>query len=156
MGLPGEAPQGLGLGGATGFITDASLVVRSSVPEATPAFMGPATTPVAPAVAPAAPLVAVNRTAPAPTFLPPQFRVRIEPTYPERARRAGVEGRVTVHLRISSAGEVMSAELVASSGSASLDAAAMSAAQASRFTPAQTGAGAVPSEATATYRFELK
>ena len=37
-----------------------------------------------------------------------------------------------------------------------VDAAALAAAQASRFTPARADAGAVPSEATATYRFELK
>lgn len=156
LGLPGEAPQGLGLGGAQGFLPDASVVLRSSVPTASEAWAGPSAAVAAPAVSPAASFAAVSRPAPAPAFLPPQFRVRVEPTYPERARRAGVEGRVTVRLRISAAGEVLTADLAVSSGSASLDAAALSAAQASRFTPAQADAGVVPSEATATYRFELK
>lgn len=155
LGSSGEVPQGLGLGGAQGFLPDASVVLRSSVPTASEALAGPAVAVAAPAVSSAS-LAAVSRPALAPAFLPPQFRVRVEPTYPERARRAGVEGRVTVRLRISAAGEVLSADLAASSGSASLDAAALSAAQASRFTPAQAEAGAVPSEATATYRFELK
>jgi len=155
LGSSGEVPQGLGLGGAQGFLPDASVVLRSSVPTASEALAGPAVAVAAPAVSSAS-LAAVSRPALAPAFLPPQFRVRVEPTYPERARRAGVEGRVTVRLRISAAGEVLSADLAASSGSASLDAAALSAAQASRFTPAQAEAGAVPSDATATYRFELK
>ncbi|NBV78615.1 MAG: energy transducer TonB [Verrucomicrobia bacterium] len=110
----------------------------------------------APAVSSPSSLAAVSRPALAPAFLPPQFRVRVEPTYPERARRAGVEGRVTVRLHISAAGEVVAADVATSSGSASLDAAALLAAQASRFTPARAEAGAVPSDATATYRFELK
>jgi len=156
LGSSGEVPQGLGLGGAQGFLPDASLVLRSSVPTASEALAGPAVAVAAPAVSSPSSLAAVSRPALAPAFLPPQFRVRVEPTYPERARRAGVEGRVTVRLRISAAGEVLSADLAASSGSASLDAAALSAAQASRFTPAQAEAGAVPSDATATYRFELK
>jgi outer membrane biosynthesis protein TonB len=37
-----------------------------------------------------------------------------------------------------------------------LDAAALQAAQASQFTPARLGEGFIPSDATATYRFELK
>ena len=156
LGLPGEAPQGLGLGGASGFIADAAVVIRSSVPEATESIAGPKASATAPKVSSSSPLAAVSRPAPLPAFLPPQFRVRVEPTYPERARRAGVEGRVTVRLHISAAGEVLAVDLAASSGSAALDAAALSAAQASRFTPAQAGAGAIPSEATATYRFELK
>lgn len=156
LGLSGESPQGLGLGGATGFLPDATMVLRTSVPTASEASAGPAVVAAAPAVSSPASLAAVSRPASTPVFLPPQFLVRVEPTYPERARRAGVEGRVTVHLRISAAGEVVAADLTASSGSAALDAAALAAAQASRFTPARADAGAVPSEASATYRFELK
>ena len=67
-----------------------------------------------------------------------------------------MEGRVTVRLHLSASGEVLTAQIAASSGSDSLDAAALQAAQASQFTPARVGEGFIPSDATATYRFELK
>jgi TonB family protein len=67
-----------------------------------------------------------------------------------------VEGRVTVRLHISATGEVLTAQIAVTSQSDSLDAAALQAAQASRFTPARLGDRFVPAEATATYRFELK
>ena len=63
---------------------------------------------------------------------------------------------MTVRLRISAAGDVLSAVVAESSGSPSLDAAAMAAAQASLFTPASEGDRSVASEASATYRFELR
>lgn len=108
------------------------------------------------ALASSGPSTAAPTDETAPLFVPPQFRVRTEPAYPERARRAGVEGRVTVRLHLSASGEVLTAQITVSSGSDSLDAAALQAAQASRFTPARVGEGFIPSDATATYRFELK
>ena len=155
MGLQGEVKQGLALGGGSrALLAEAAAVIQSAVPEVTGSTPTP-TSLVSP-MAPAGPSIAAPTAAPAPLFVPPQFCVRAEPAYPERARRAGVEGRVTVRLHISTTGEVLTAEIAATSRSASLDAAALQAAQASRFTPARVGDRFVPADATATYRFELK
>ncbi len=155
LGLSGEVKQGLALGGGSrAVLTEATAVTPSAVPVVIDS-KDPLALPVA-ALASSGPSSAVPTDVPAPLFVPPQFRVRTEPAYPERARRAGVEGRVTVRLHISAAGEVLTAQIAESSGSDSLDAAAMQAAQASRFTPARVGEGFIPSDATATYRFELR
>lgn len=156
MGQSGEVTSGLALGGgALNFIRDASAVLRSAVPEVT----ATAATPVVnaapqglPVAAPATPSVVRSE----PVFLPPQFLERVEPVYPERARRSGVEGRVVIQVQISATGQVLSATIGESSGSPSLDAAALAAAQGSRFTPAHTADRPVPSAAVATYRFELR
>ena len=89
-------------------------------------------------------------------FLPPAFRVHQEPAYPERARRAGVEGLVTVRISLSASGEIAEVAVVGSSGSRLLDEAAVAAARSSIFTPAARGGVPVSAEATATYRFELR
>lgn len=155
LGLSGEVKQGMALGGGSrAVLTEATAVIHSAVPEASGHHVAPAL-PVSAAAAPG-PSTAPPTAAPAALFVPPQFSVRTEPAYPDRARRAGVEGRVTVRLHISAGGEVLSAQIAASSGSASLDTAALQAAQASQFTPARLGEGFIPSDATATYRFELK
>lgn len=156
MGLPGEAKQGLAVGG--GVPVAAAQEVRVSAPAApaAPSVAVPAAVaPVAPS-APSAVVLAGPAPAVAPIFVPPRFKSRPEPVYPERARRAGTEGRVTVRLRISATGDVLAAAVAESSGSPSLDAAALAAAQASLFTPASDGDRSVASEASATYRFELR
>jgi protein TonB len=157
MGLPGEAKQGPSVGAGSAVVLPvpvAAVPVPSMVVAPSTSVSVPA--PVVPQRASAdavAPSVAV---APAPVFVAPQFKVRPEPAYPERARRAGVEGHVVVRLRISAGGEVVSAQVAESSGSASLDASALAAARASTFTPASAGDRPVASEASATYRFELR
>lgn len=156
MGQPGEAKQGPSLGGGTPLASPVLAV--APVPSHPVASLvrpaGAATPPVA-VVAPSS-VAAGLAVVPEPIFVPPSFRFRPEPVYPERARRAGVEGRVTIQLRISAAGEVLAAAVAESSGSASLDAAALAAAQASRFAPASAGDRPVAAEASATYRFELR
>jgi len=92
----------------------------------------------------------------APVLIPPSFVVREEPSYPARARRAGAEGRVVVRVAISAEGTVTALTVQESSGSALLDEAALSAARASRFSPASRDGVAEPSEAVAAYRFELR
>ncbi|NBV48244.1 MAG: energy transducer TonB [Verrucomicrobia bacterium] len=130
-----------------------------------PAEIPTATTP-APAAAPA-PIVpatpaeprGVAVAAPAPVaevFVPPAFRVRQEPAYPERARRAGVAGVVGVRIALAADGSVRAVELTASSGSRLLDEAALEAARSSTFEPATRGRAPVSSEAVASYRFELR
>ncbi len=155
LGLSGEVKQGLALGGGSrAVLTEAAAITHSAVPVVIESKVALAL-PVS-ALASSSPGTVATTDVPAPLFVPPQFRVRTEPAYPERARRAGVEGRVTVRLHISASGEVLTAQIAASSGSDSLDAAALQAAQSSRFTPARVGDGFIPSDATATYRFELK
>ncbi len=156
MGLPGEVKQGPSLGSGTA-LASAMVEVTSPSPRPAPTIVrapGAAVAPVA-VVVPAG-VAAGLATAPSPVFVPPEFRFRPEPVYPERARRAGVEGRATIQLRISATGEVLAAEVAESSGSAALDAAALTAAQASRFAPATVGDRPVSAEASATYRFELR
>ncbi|MGA1338732.1 MAG: TonB family protein [Opitutales bacterium] len=155
--LPGEAKEGAALG--------AGLALP-----VTPAFL-----PATPAMAPAAPVVAVApaasaaplaaepkvvAVAPPPpvaeVFVPPAFRARQEPAYPERARRAGVAGVVVVRIVLAADGAVRQVEVAASSGSRLLDEAALAAARTSTFEPATRNRAPVESEAVANYRFELR
>lgn len=87
---------------------------------------------------------------------PPRFLERVAPLYPARARRAGIEGSVTLRLRLSAGGRLISAEVASSSGSPSLDEAALEAARASLYAPALSAGSPVASETEATYRFELR
>jgi len=67
------------------------------------------------------------------------------PLYPEAARRAGQEGRVTLRVRVARDGTASRVAVEKSSGSPHLDAAALEAVKAWRFTPARRGADAVES-----------
>ena len=129
----------------------------------TPAALPPATAPVAASPAVVAPVAAeprgVSVAPPAPVaevFVPPAFRARQEPAYPERARRAGVAGVVVVRILLAADGSVRQVELTTSSGSRLLDEAALEAARASTFEPATRNRAPVASEAVASYRFELR
>jgi protein TonB len=157
--LPGEAKQGVALGAGL------SLPVTPAFVVAPPAEAPPPTTP-APAAAPAPIVPAVSAeprsvavATPAPVaevFVPPAFRFRQEPAYPERARRAGVAGVVVIRIALAADGSVREVELTASSGSRLLDEAALEAARASTFAPATRGRAPVEAEAVASYRFELR
>jgi protein TonB len=155
--LPGEAQQGAALGAGLSLpVTPAFVAVpHAEVPPATaPAA---AAAPVVPTVSAEPRGVAVATPAPiAEVFVPPAFRVRQEPAYPERARRAGVAGVVGVRIALAADGSVREVELTASSGSRLLDEAALAAARSSTFDPATRGRAPVASEAVASYRFELR
>jgi TonB family protein len=157
--LPGEQSQGQALGAglpaaqpprpAAATSVAPGPVVAELVPAPEPAAApGPAPSAAAPVALAAAPLVA--------RFTPPAFVERVEPLYPERARRAGIEGVATVRVRLDPAGAVVAVELLRTSGSRLLDDAALAAARDSRFAPASRDAAQVASEALATYRFELR
>ncbi len=157
--LPGEAKGGVALGaGQPVAIPLPVAVVPSSVsPVAVALTSSPAAASPAPAVA--ATKGEVLAAVPAPVaerFVPPCFRFRQEPTYPERARRAGAEGVVGVRLVLTADGAIRSVELTQSSGSRLLDEAALAAARASTFAPASRNGAAVEAEAIASYRFELR
>ncbi len=157
--LPGEAKQGAALGAGLSLpVTPAFVAVPpAQVPPAATTATAAVPAPVVPTV-PAEPS-GVAGVAPAPVsevFVPPAFRVRQEPAYPERARRAGVAGIVGVRIVLAADGSVREVELTASSGSRLLDEAALEAARSSTFEPATLGRAAVASEADASYRFELR
>lgn len=153
--LPGEAKGGAALG--------AGLPVAVSTPAA-PTVMPVAPSPVASpmtAVVPPAAAAKGEVLAPLPgpvaeVFVPPSFLLRQEPAYPDRARRSGAEGVVSVRISLASDGAVRQVELVRSSGSRLLDEAALAAARASTFAPASRNRAPVEAEAVASYRFELR
>ena len=156
--LPGEAKGGVALGAGLPVPVATNVAVALSV---APVVMAPIASPVPPA-APSLALATkgeVLAAAPAPAaevFVPPAFRFRQEPAYPERARRAGVEGVVGMRIVLAADGSVRHVELTRSSGSRLLDEAAESAARASTFTPASRNHLPVEAEADASYRFELR
>ncbi|MBF0460297.1 MAG: energy transducer TonB [Magnetococcales bacterium] len=59
------------------------------------------------------------------------------PVYPIAARRAGREGRTVLRVRVATTGECDAVQIVASSGTPSLDEAAMAAVRQWRFNPAR-------------------
>jgi len=155
--LPGEAKEGAALGAGL------SLPVTPAFVPAPPAVAPVAAAPVASPAASVASVTAepkgVSVAPPAPVaevFVPPAFRARQEPAYPERARRAGVAGVVGVRIALAADGTVRQVEVTASSGSRLLDEAALEAARASTFEPATRNRAPVESEAVANYRFELR
>lgn len=153
--VPGEVVQGLAVGAGAVRPAPGPLFTpaaeHSAVPSGAIADSVPAG-PVAAIVLPSRPMV----SAVAEVFTPPSFLVHEEPAYPERARRAGICGEVVLKIILSARGEVRRVELIRSSGSRLLDEAAIEAAQASRFSPAERNHVAVAAEASATYRFELR
>ncbi len=87
---------------------------------------------------------------------PPSFADRIEPSYPRAARLAGIEGVVRLRLEVTALGTLRRAEVLASSGDAALDRAALQAAEASTYRPARVSGAAVEAVVEASYRFELR
>ena len=155
--MPGEAKQGAALGaGLTLPATPAFVAVPpAEIPLATAPVVSPLAA-VAPVTAEPKGVNVAPRAPVAEVFVPPAFRARQEPTYPERARRAGVAGVVGVRIVLAADGTVRQVELTASSGSRLLDEAALEAARTSTFEPATRNRTRVESEAVANYRFELR
>jgi protein TonB len=157
--LPGEAKGGVALG--AGLPVPVALNVPVAVPSAKPLVAAPtiasvSTSAVAVAVATQGEVLAAAPAPVAEVFVPPSFLSRQEPAYPERARRAGVEGVVGVRIALAPDGSVRQVELTQSSGSRLLDEAALAAARTSTFSPASRNRTRVESEAVASYRFELR
>jgi TonB family protein len=157
--LPGEAKGGVALG--AGLPVPVALNVAVAVPSSAPLVASPiiASVPTSIAAVAVATKGEVLAAAPAPVaevFVPPSFLSRHEPAYPERARRAGVEGVVGVRIALAPDGSVRQVELTQSSGSRLLDEAALAAARTSTFSPASRNRTLVESEAVASYRFELR
>ena len=81
---------------------------------------------------------------------------RIVPVYPRSARRKGHEGRVLVEIAVAASGAVTHAEVVASSGHAELDAAALGATRTARFAPATADGVSVSGRLRLTFDFRLR
>ena len=81
---------------------------------------------------------------------------RIVPVYPRAARRKGHEGNVTVAAVVTETGVVASADVVASSGHAELDAAALAAVRTARFAPATEEGVCVSGRVRLVIAFKLK
>lgn len=77
------------------------------------------------------------------------------PRYPTAARRRGVEGTVTLAVRVSADGLPRAVEVARSSGSALLDEAALEAVRRWRFRPARRGAEAVEGRVNVPITFRL-
>ena len=87
---------------------------------------------------------------------PPKPRQAIRPRYPQSSRMRGEEGDVVLSLHVTASGEVDRVEVVASSGFADLDEAAVKAAQKARFAPARSGSRRVDAHARLTLTFKLR
>lgn len=127
-------------------------------PLAAPASLGvtqPAAAPARVAAVPSSPASHRGESAEV-VGTPPVFVDRVEPVYPRGARLAGIEGVVRLGLEVSSGGALRRVSVIASSGDALLDRAAVEAAQASAYGPAKVSGRAVDAEVEATYRFELR
>jgi periplasmic protein TonB len=79
----------------------------------------------------------VNVPSPPRKIVAPRILAKIEPQYPEDARRAGIEGTVAVRIEIKDNGQTGKISVVRSAGLASLDMAAIQAIEHWQFIPAQ-------------------
>lgn len=83
-------------------------------------------------------------------------RSRPKPRYPRIAQRQGIEGFVTLRLRIDATGRVEDAVVVKSEPDGVFDDAALATGRRYRFTPARRGGEAVATTLQQTIRFELQ
>ena len=85
----------------------------------------------------------------------PRFVRRVEPRYPEIARRRGREGRVVLRLVIGAGGELRHAEVIEGGGHG-FEEAALAAVRASEYAPAVRGGRPVECAALLPIRFSLR
>ena len=86
---------------------------------------------------------------------PPRPRAEIVPAYPRSARASGMQGTVKIAALIDESGALISAEVLASSGHASLDRAALEAVRRTPFEPAVLQGKAVLCRLIIPIRFQL-
>jgi len=90
------------------------------------------------------------------SFAVPKGGYQMKPTYPESARRAGIEGTSMLKFEVTESGTVSKITVEKSAGHEDLDRAAIAAVQRWRFEPARRGAQAVAVWVTLPVRFELR
>jgi TonB family protein len=88
-------------------------------------------------------------------LVPPKAESLVQPTYPESARKAGIEGTAIVEVTLSADGTVRGCSLATSSGNELLDAAAVGAAQTSKFAPGTKDGKQVVTKIKVPFRFKL-
>lgn len=81
---------------------------------------------------------------------------RTPPAYPPLSRRLGETGKVVLRVELDATGRVSAAQVLTSSGSSRLDAAALAAVKAWRCQPAQREGEAVPAVAMQPFKFTLE
>ncbi len=87
---------------------------------------------------------------------PPEVLKTTVPAYPENDRKAGVEGLAVILILVGETGKVVETEIMKSTGSRSLDSAAVLAASAFEFSPAIKNNKAVKFKMNIPFRFRLK
>lgn len=87
---------------------------------------------------------------------PPSPRRSIRPDYPRGSRQRGEQGDVVVEIHVTAEGLVDAVKVAVSSGYPELDAAAVKAVSAAKFSPARSGESAIDSVARLTLTFRLK
>lgn len=88
--------------------------------------------------------------------LPQPVATNVAPPYPEEARAAGLQGRVTLRLRIGVDGRVESLKILKSSGTASLDESALATVKQWRFEPARRLGRPVAMEVKTSVIFQIE
>ena len=88
--------------------------------------------------------------------LPLPVATNAAPPYPEAARAAGLQGKVTLRLRIGVDGRVESLKLLASSGTPSLDESALATVKQWRFEPARRFGRPVAMDVKTSVKFEIE
>ncbi len=88
--------------------------------------------------------------------MPRPLAFNLPPKYPERARRAGQEGRVVLRMKVLRDGKVGQVTMVESSGFTLLDEAASRAASGYLFEPARLAGVAVPHTVVIPFEFSLE
>jgi TonB family protein len=88
--------------------------------------------------------------------LPQPVATNAAPPYPEEARAAGLQGKVTLRLRIGVDGRVESLKVVVSSGTPSLDESALATVKQWRFEPARRLGRPVAMDVKTSVKFEIE
>ena len=88
--------------------------------------------------------------------LPQPVATNAAPPYPEEARAAGLQGKVTLRLRIGVDGRVESLKLLASSGAPSMDESALATVKQWRFEPARRLGRPVAMDVKTSVKFEIE
>ncbi len=88
-------------------------------------------------------------------FSQASVRSTSRPSYPESARRKGIQGTTNVRLSLDSSGKVTTAAISKSSGNSALDASALKAARRWKFRPATSGGRPVASKIVVPISFRL-
>jgi TonB family protein len=135
--------------------TAASAPITSATKPPEKGISSPSTSvPVLDNDAPAAPkIVAGHVLRPTDRFIPCHLTYRVEPVYPDEAKRNGIEGTVKLHLSVTSDGSVRDIKLV--SGPPLLALAALDAAQYWRYMPALLNGQPIETEQDIEITFRL-